>query len=173
MERPPVPAPEAMRFRVRLRTRWSDEDNHGVMNNAVFLTLLEEARFAYFAQLGELEENRFPFVLAQCNVAFLAPGRGGREVEVELATTHLGLTSFTQAYRVRDPATGTVLSWQTGAGAPRVPRAADGRQGADPRVAAACDRAAGGLGAVAAPPSRAQRERSVTASATTRLPAGE
>ena len=97
-----------MGFQVRLRTRWSDEDNHGVLNNAVYLTLLEEARFAYFSQLGQLAENRFPFVLAQCNVAYLAPGRGGREVEVELATTQVGTSSFTQAYRVRDVATGAV-----------------------------------------------------------------
>lgn len=96
-----------MRFRVRLRTRWSDEDNQQVLNNAVVLTLLEEARYAYFSQLGLLEANRFPFLLAQANVVFLAPGRGGVDVEVEMATVHLGTRSFTQAYRVLDAASGT------------------------------------------------------------------
>ena len=108
METPSVPPSDAMRFRVRLRTRWSDEDNHSVLNNAVFLTLLEEARFAYFTQAGLLEANRFPFVLAQCHAVYLAPGKGGCEVEVELATTHVGTTSFTQAYRVRDAGSGAV-----------------------------------------------------------------
>ncbi len=108
METPRVPPSPEMPFKVRLRTRWSDEDTQHVLNNAVLPTLFEEARFAYFSSLSLLEDNRFPFVLAQTNVLYLAPGRGGREVEVEMATTSLGTSSFTQAYRVRDAATGDV-----------------------------------------------------------------
>ena len=108
METPRVPPSGSMPFRARLRTRWSDEDTQGVLNNAVYLTLFEETRFAYFSGLGLLDENRFPFVIAQTNVVHLAPGRGGREVEVELATTRVGSTSFTQAYRVREAASGEV-----------------------------------------------------------------
>ena len=37
---------------VKQRTRWCDEDNQNVLNNAVYMTLLEEARVAYFLQLG-------------------------------------------------------------------------------------------------------------------------
>ena len=102
MQPPRVPRSEELRFRVRLRTRWSDEDNQNVLNNAVYLTLLEEARHAYFGELGLLEQNHFPFVLAQTNVAFLRPGTGGAAVEVELCTKMLGKSSFTQAYRVRE-----------------------------------------------------------------------
>jgi acyl-CoA thioester hydrolase len=101
MQDPQVPPSSALRFRARLHTRWSDEDNQGVLNNAVILTLLEEARHAYFGRLGLLEANRFPFLLARCNVRFVAPGRGGVDVEVELATLELGTSSFRQAYRVR------------------------------------------------------------------------
>lgn len=100
MESPRVPADELLRFRVRLRTRWSDEDNQRVLNNAVYLTLLEEARHAYFGGLGLLAANQFPFVLAQTNARFLAPGHGGVEVEVALATLALSRSSFVQAYRV-------------------------------------------------------------------------
>lgn len=109
MERPFVLPSDAAHFRVRLRTRWSDEDTQHVLNNATYMTLFEEARFAFFSRPGLLADNRFPFVLAQTNVAFLAPGRGGREVDVECATTHVGTTSFTQAYRVRDVESGAVL----------------------------------------------------------------
>jgi len=108
METPAVPPRAEMAFKIRLRTRWSDEDTQHVLNNAVLPTLFEEARFAYFSALGLLEENCFPFVLAQTNVVYLTPGRGGREVEVEMATTGLGTSSFTQAYRVRDAASGAV-----------------------------------------------------------------
>ena len=101
MQAPQVPDSSRLQFRVRARTRWSDEDNQGVLNNAVYLTLFEEARHAYFGSLGLLSENRFPFLLSQTHVRFLRPGRGGEEVEIELATTRLGNSSFEQAYRVR------------------------------------------------------------------------
>jgi acyl-CoA thioester hydrolase len=105
---PEVPPSEQLPFKVRIHTRWSDEDNHGVLNNAVYLTLLEEARYAYFSSLGLLEDNRFPFVLAQAHVRFVAPGRGGCDVEVELGTLRIGTTSFEQAYRVREADSGAV-----------------------------------------------------------------
>lgn len=100
MQPPQVPPSSAIRSRYSLHTRWSDEDNQRVLNNAVYLTLFEEARHAYFTELGLLDENRFSFVLAQTNVRFLRPGAGGADVVVELATTHVGTSSFTQAYRV-------------------------------------------------------------------------
>lgn len=108
METPHVPESSAMTFRVRLATRWSDEDVQGVVNNAVYLTLFEEARHRFFSGLGILVANEFPFLLAQTNVRFVAPGRGGVEVDVELATTHVGTTSLVQAYRVRESSSGAV-----------------------------------------------------------------
>jgi acyl-CoA thioesterase FadM len=108
METPNVPPSSAMRFRVMLHTRWSDEDNQAVLNNAVYLTLLEETRHRYFGELDLLEDNKFPFVLAQTNIVFTRPGRGGVDVVVEAATTHVGKTSFTQAYRVSAAESGEV-----------------------------------------------------------------
>ncbi len=105
---PPL-GPDAPRFALRLRTRWSDEDTQAVLNHAVYLTLFEDARHAYFAALGLLEENRFPFVLLQANARFLASARGGDEVLVELATVHVGERSFRQRARIRAAATGVVL----------------------------------------------------------------
>ncbi|HEX9793981.1 MAG TPA: thioesterase family protein [Planctomycetota bacterium] len=104
MESPSVPPAEAMRFRVVLRTRWVDDDRQGVLNNAVYLTLMEEARLAYCGELGLMAaEGAFPFVLAQTNVAFLRPGLGGVQVEVQARTLRLGETSFLQAYRIVGP----------------------------------------------------------------------
>jgi acyl-CoA thioester hydrolase len=109
METPDVPPSERLRFRVTLATRWSDEDNQNVLNNAVYMTLLEEARYAYFSRLALLDERHFPFLLAHTNIAFLAPGRAGAAIEVEMATVHLGKSSFTQAYRLRDVERGVVV----------------------------------------------------------------
>ena len=108
METPRIPDSRSIRFKVTLHTRWSDEDNQNVLNNAVYLTLFEEARHRYFSDLGLLDGARFPFVLAQTNVCFLHPGRGGVDVVVEARTTVLGSSSFTQVYRVIDPVSGTI-----------------------------------------------------------------
>ena len=43
--------------------RWSDADLQQVVNNAVYLTLFEQARFGYFKQLGVLDGDAFPFLL--------------------------------------------------------------------------------------------------------------
>lgn len=110
MERPVIPPSEHFRARVRRRTRWSDEDKQSVLNNAVYLSLLEEARYEYFRDLGLLIDEEFPFVLAQTNLRFVSPGRGGALVEIELVTTALGRTSFTQLYRVTDVESGAVLA---------------------------------------------------------------
>lgn len=99
-------------FLAEVRTRWSDEDLQGVLNNAVYPTLFEEARHAWCSELGLLSENEFPFVLAQQNVRFLRPGRGGEAVRVELWTLRLGNKSFEQAYRVRAEADGEI--WAEG-----------------------------------------------------------
>jgi acyl-CoA thioester hydrolase len=95
--------PERFHFTARVSTRWSDVDVQAVLNNAVYLTLLEEARYQYFDSLRAIEDGQFPFLLAQTNVRFLRPGRGGVEVEIDVATGHLGRSSIQQAYRVRDP----------------------------------------------------------------------
>lgn len=102
MERPRVPPLEELPHRVVVRARWSDEDTQHVLNNAAYLTLLEEARFRWFGARGLLRGRAFPFVVAQTNVRYLAPGRGGEDLTVAFATTHVGTSSFVQAYRVVD-----------------------------------------------------------------------
>jgi acyl-CoA thioester hydrolase len=112
MQEPEVPESARMRFVAQLATRWSDEDNQGLLNNAVYLTLFEDARHAYFRSLDLLHNNQFPFVLAQTQLRFFKPGRGGEAVEVELATVRLGNSSLEQAYRVRAKSDGEV--WAEG-----------------------------------------------------------
>ena len=50
----PPDIPDQLGTHLTLRTRWSDEDNQDVLNNAVYMTLFEEARHGYFSALGLL-----------------------------------------------------------------------------------------------------------------------
>ncbi|MEM1448370.1 MAG: thioesterase family protein [Planctomycetota bacterium] len=99
MEAPEIP--EFPQFVHETITRWSDDDSQGVLNNAIYMSLFEEARHGFCRAAEVLDDGAFPFLLAQTNVRFVAPGRGGRAVRVELSTTHVGTSSFRQAYRVR------------------------------------------------------------------------
>ena len=104
MSKEPRDAPDRV---YSLRTRWSDADAQGVLNNAVYLTLFEEGRRTLCDELGLLDANgNFPFLLASTSVSFLRPGRGGAEVRLELSTPKLGRSSFTQRYRVCDAVSG-------------------------------------------------------------------
>lgn len=89
------------RFVTAVPLRWADVDSAGVVNNAVFLSLLEQARYQYFQHLGLLKDHVVPFVLAEVTLRFERPGRIGMDVEVAVRTRSLGSTSFQMDYEVR------------------------------------------------------------------------
>lgn len=89
------------RFVAEVPLRWCDVDAEGVVNNAVYLSLMEQARFLYFDHLGVLPGGRIPFVLAEATVKFLRPGRFGMRTELAARTVALGNSSFRMEYEVR------------------------------------------------------------------------
>lgn len=89
------------RFVADVPLRWVDVDSEGVVNNAVYLSLMEQARFQYFDHLGLLQDRRVPFLLAEATVTFLRPGRIGMKTEVAVRTRSLGTSSFQMDYEVR------------------------------------------------------------------------
>lgn len=101
------------RFVVDVPLRWVDVDSEGVVNNAVYLSLMEHARWQYFESLGLLPRGRVEFLLAEATVRFQRPGRLGMKVEVAARTARIGTTSFQMEYEVRGDdqvlATGTAV----------------------------------------------------------------
>ncbi len=109
MERPRIPAAEEFRFRVRLRTRWCDEDNQRVLNNAVYLTLFEEARLAYFSKLGFVRAEPVPVPAgADQRASSSRRARAASRSSSRRARASSARTSFTQCYRVLEAASGTL-----------------------------------------------------------------
>ena len=82
----------------RETVRFRDLDSLGHVNNAVFLTYLEEARIAYLAPLGAHETN---MILARVEIDFRAPLRMGDELEIGVRPTRVGTKSFDLEYEVR------------------------------------------------------------------------
>ncbi len=81
--------------------RWSDVDAMGVVNNAVFLTLFEQARYGYFRALAVMGSETFPFVLGSTSVRFESPGRAGMRVQIATGVVRLGTKSLDMEYAVR------------------------------------------------------------------------
>jgi acyl-CoA thioester hydrolase len=85
----------AFRFRHQLQARFSDCDLFGHVNNAVFFTYMEEARWAYWRELtGDFSHDRLPgLILAHAECDFIRPVRPGERVDVWIGTTKIGRTS--------------------------------------------------------------------------------
>jgi len=100
-------------LRHRLTVRFSDCDGLGHVNNAAYLTYLEEARITLWRrQIGLWARGAADggprgegFILARAEVDFRAQARDGDELEVRLALAGFGRTSATYEYEIVDVAT--------------------------------------------------------------------
>lgn len=88
-------------FRMPLDVRWRDLDALSHVNNANFMTYVEEARIRWFESAGDgwLSGARAPLLAAvQMNFRMPIPYPG--QVFVELMTERVGNTSLTLSHRI-------------------------------------------------------------------------
>jgi acyl-CoA thioester hydrolase len=93
-----MPPMQGFDFIHRQRVRFVDVDAMGHVNNAVYLTYVEEARIAFLRPLGPTYEN---LILARAEIDYRSPLRDGEEVEVGVRCTRLGTSSFDLEYELR------------------------------------------------------------------------
>lgn len=88
-------------FRMAIGLRWSDLDAFNHVNNARYLTFLEQARIEWFETIGEpwVTEESAP-VVASATLNFKRPIEYPAEVFVELFTERLGTSSVTIGHRI-------------------------------------------------------------------------
>jgi acyl-CoA thioester hydrolase len=89
---------EGFDFVHRERVRFRDVDGMGHVNNAVFLTYLEEARIAYLLRFGAEVGS---MILARVEIDFRSPLRTGDEIDVGVRPATVGTKSFELEYEVR------------------------------------------------------------------------
>lgn len=88
-----------------IAVRWGDMDAMGHVNNAAYFTYCESARIHYFEaiglEVGTVHEEGFgpAVVTATCN--FRRQVHYPADLEVGVACTRIGTSSFTLAYRIR------------------------------------------------------------------------
>lgn len=90
----------------RLDVRFRDCDPMGHANNAVYLTYLEQARFAHWRAAWGLNVERASsepgVILARAEIDYRVPARYGDVLEIRIGLERIGRTSFTYTYEVVD-----------------------------------------------------------------------
>jgi acyl-CoA thioester hydrolase len=82
--------------------RFNDLDGMGHVNNAVFLTYLEQARLAWFRSYGEDESMPLTdVILARTEIDFRSPLVFGETVSIVVRPARLGTKSFELRYELR------------------------------------------------------------------------
>jgi acyl-CoA thioester hydrolase len=96
-----------------IEVRYGDLDPQGHVNNAKYLTYMEQARVAYIRRLGVWKGDNFldiGIILADAQVTFRAPIHFGMQVLVGVRVSRLGTKSLTMQYRLDDGPGGAVLA---------------------------------------------------------------
>lgn len=84
------------KHKTNITVRFSDLDAMKHVNNASYLTYLEEARIDYFNHLFNRKKNSLDFeaVIARIEIDYIIPIRLGDKVEVFTRTTKIGKKSI-------------------------------------------------------------------------------
>jgi acyl-CoA thioester hydrolase len=102
----------------RLDVRFRDCDPMGHVNNAVYLTYLEQTRFAHWRSLWgfgtpQLPPGRPGVILARVECDYRRPATYGDMLEIRLTIAGLGRSSFRYEYEIVDEQNRTVLTAKT------------------------------------------------------------
>ena len=105
-------------FTHRLEVRFRDCDPMGHTNNAVYLTYLEQTRFAHWRSLWGFGTPQLPpgmpgVILARVECDYKRPTKYGDRLEVRLQVGALGRSSFRYEYEIVDDQGRTVLTAKT------------------------------------------------------------
>jgi acyl-CoA thioester hydrolase len=104
-------------FSHRIEVRFRDCDPLGHVNNAAYLTYLEQARLFYWRSLwgfGAESLSANPgVIMARAEIDYRLPARYGQTLEVRIDLAAVGRTSFTYDYEILDEQGQTIASART------------------------------------------------------------
>lgn len=101
------------RFYYPIEVRYGDLDPQGHVNNAKFLTYMEQARVAYVKELGLWDGGSFlgfGLIVAEIRISYHKPVLFGDPVEIGLRTTQIGNKSLNMDYSIEHSQTRAVFA---------------------------------------------------------------
>jgi len=101
------------KFYFPIQVRYGDLDPQWHVNNAKFLTYIEQARFAYLVELQLWDGKSFMdlgLIIADVHVSYKAPIMLGQKVRVGVRVQKIGNKSLTYACQIEDETTHAVMA---------------------------------------------------------------
>lgn len=105
-----------MQVSTDITVRWADCDPMGHVNNAVYITYMEQARIAFFRNFFELKDGdrikpeHFQFVIAENSCRYLKPAFIEQVLTVSIKVTEVKNSSFVFEYEMMDKVTGELIA---------------------------------------------------------------
>ncbi|NMC83766.1 MAG: acyl-CoA thioesterase [Anaerolineaceae bacterium] len=93
-------------FSLPITVNYGDIDAQWHVNNKMFLSYIETARFQYLLKLKLFDARSFlevPFIVADVHVRYLAPIEFADPVVVSVGITHIGTKSVKMEYAITSP----------------------------------------------------------------------
>jgi acyl-CoA thioester hydrolase len=104
-------------FSHQIEVRFRDCDPLGHVNNAAYLTYLEQARLFYWRSMwgfGSAAAAALPgVIMARAEIDYKRPAKYGQMLDVRLSLSGVGRTSFTYDYDIVDESGATVALART------------------------------------------------------------
>ena len=104
-------------FSHQIEVRFRDCDPLGHVNNAAYLTYLEQARLFYWRSMwgfGSAAAAALPgVIMARAEIDYKRPAKYGQVLDVRLSLSGVGRTSFTYDYDIVDESGATVALART------------------------------------------------------------
>jgi acyl-CoA thioester hydrolase len=100
-------------FYYPLQVRYGDLDPQWHVNNAHFVTFIEQARFAYLHELDLFDGEHFlelGLIVADVHVAYLAPIMLTQKIRIGVRVARIGVKSLTFEYLAEDEASAAPLA---------------------------------------------------------------
>ncbi len=98
---------------IPIQVRYSDLDAQWHVNNAKFMSYIEQARFEYLVKLGLFDGKSFEdlkAIVADVHIAYKAPIMLGQNVRVGVRVAHIGNKSLQFEYQIEDADDGSILA---------------------------------------------------------------
>ena len=101
-----------MPFIHTLAVRFRDLDLFGHVNNAVYLTYLEEARIAFMTHTGvrNWQDQSRSTIVGHIDIDYRASAKLGDTLQLALSVSRIGNRSFTLHYDVTQAETGNLIA---------------------------------------------------------------
>ncbi len=88
------------KFKTRVHLRWSDVDEMRHINNACYLTYMEDARGKYLHKVVDWNWLEDGIILANANLNYRKPLYFTDKTWCEVSVSNLGTKSFEMSYRI-------------------------------------------------------------------------